>query len=88
AEERRAMAVAVEQENKAKIQEMRSRLIEAEARVPEAIAEAFRSGNLGVMDYYNMRNVISDTDMRQSIAGGQEKAIKRDQDETGPKGMK
>lgn len=88
AEERRAMAVAVEQENKAKIQEMRARLIEAEARVPEAIAEAFRSGNLGVMDYYNMRNLISDTDMRQSIAGSQEKAIKRDQDEAGPKGKK
>ena len=69
AEERRAMAVALEQENKARIEEMRSRVVEAEAQVPEAIATAFREGKLGVMDYYNMNNVISDTEMRKSIAG-------------------
>jgi uncharacterized protein YqfA (UPF0365 family) len=69
AEERRAMAVALEQENKARIEEMRSRVVEAEAQVPEAIAAAFRDGKLGVMDYYNMNNVISDTEMRKSIAG-------------------
>lgn len=68
AEERRAMAVALEQENRAKIEEMRARVVEAEAQVPEAIASAFRDGKLGVMDYYNMNNVISDTEMRRSIA--------------------
>lgn len=68
AEERRAMAVALEQENKARIEEMRARVVEAEAQVPEAIASAFREGKLGVMDYYNMNNVISDTEMRRSIA--------------------
>ena len=70
AEERRAMAVAQEQENKAEVQGMRARVIEAEAEVPRAIAAAFREGKLGVMDYYNMQNVISDTKMRDSIAGG------------------
>ena len=69
AEERRAMAVAQEQENKAEVQGMRARVIEAEAEVPKAIAAAFRDGKLGVMDYYNMQNVISDTRMRDSIAG-------------------
>ena len=69
AESRRAMAIAAEQEMKAKAQEMKARVIEAEAKVPEAMADAFRSGRLGVMDYYNMRNVIADTDMRSSIAG-------------------
>lgn len=68
AEERRAMAVAVEQEMKAKSQEARAKVIEAEAEVPMALAEAFRSGNLGVMDYYRMENIQSDTDMRESIA--------------------
>ncbi len=68
AEERRAMAVAEEQEFKAKTQEARARVIEAEAEVPKAIADAFRSGKLGVMDYYNMKNVMADTDMRTSIA--------------------
>jgi uncharacterized protein YqfA (UPF0365 family) len=68
AEERRAMAVALEQENKAQIEEMRARVVKAEAQVPEAIAAAFREGKLGVMDYYNMNNVISDTEMRKSIA--------------------
>ena len=70
AEERRAMAVAQEQENKAEVQGMRARVIEAEAEVPKAIAAAFREGKLGVMDYYNMQNVISDTHMRDAIAGG------------------
>lgn len=68
AEERRAMAVALEQEMKAKAQEARAKVIEAEAQVPLAMAEAFRSGNLGVMDYYRMKNVQADTDMRESIA--------------------
>jgi len=82
AEERRAMAVAAEQENKAKIQEMQARVVQAEAEVPKAIAEAFRSGNLGIMDYYNMKNVISDTDMRGAIAKGAEPKTKEDPDET------
>jgi len=68
AEERRAMAVALEQENRAQIEEMRARVVEAEAQVPAAIAEAFKTGKLGVMDYYNMNNVISDTEMRTSIS--------------------
>ncbi|MDD4747343.1 MAG: flotillin-like protein FloA [Salinivirgaceae bacterium] len=68
AEERRAMAVAHEQENKALAQEMRAHVIEAEAEVPRAIAEAFRSGNLGIMDYYRMKNIDSDTRMRDSIS--------------------
>jgi len=68
AEERRAMATAREQEMRALVVEMRSRVVEAEAEVPRAMAEAFRSGNLGIMDYYRMKNVAADTDMRQSIA--------------------
>ncbi len=68
AEERRAMAVAVEQENRAKVEEMRAKVVEAEAQVPLAIAEAFRQGNLGVMDYYNIQNLQSDTRMRTNIA--------------------
>lgn len=68
AEERRAMAVAVEQEMRAKSQEARARVIEAEAEIPLAIAESFRSGNLGVMDYYRMQNIQADTTMRDSIA--------------------
>ncbi len=70
AEERRAMAIALEQEMIAKAQEARAKVIEAETEVPRAIAEAFRTGNLGVMDYYKMRNIMADTDMRDSIAGG------------------
>ena len=70
AEERRAMAVAQEQENIAAVQGMRARVIEAEAEVPKAIAAAFREGKLGVMDYYNMQNVISDTEMRNAISKG------------------
>ena len=68
AEERRAMAVAMEQEFKAKTQEARSRVIDAEAEIPKAISEAFRSGNLGIMDYYRMQNMQADTTMRDSIA--------------------
>ena len=68
AEERRAMAVAREQEMKASVQEMRAKVVEAEADVPKAMAQALREGKLGVMDYYQMQNVISDTEMRQSIA--------------------
>lgn len=68
AEERRAMAVANEQEMKAKSQEARAKVIEAEAEIPMAIAEAFRSGNLGIMDYYKLENIQADTDMRESIA--------------------
>ena len=68
AEERRAMAVALEQEMRAKNVEMRAKVVEAEAEVPKALAEAFRSGQLGVMDYYRMENIKSDTSMRDSIA--------------------
>lgn len=69
AEVRRAAAVAVEQEMKARTQEMRAKVVEAEAQVPLAMAEAFRSGNLGIMDYMRMKNIESDTQMRGSIAG-------------------
>ena len=69
AEERRAMAVATEQEMRAKAQEMRAKVIEAEAEIPLATAEALRNGNLGVMDYYNMKNIQADTLMREEIAG-------------------
>jgi uncharacterized protein YqfA (UPF0365 family) len=68
AEERRAMAVALEQEMKAKAQEARAKVIEAEALVPMAMADAFRSGNLGLMDYYRMKNIDADTNMREAIA--------------------
>lgn len=68
AEERRAMAVALEQEMKAKAQEARASVIEAEAQVPLAIADAFRKGNLGVMDYYKIKNIQADTEMRENIA--------------------
>lgn len=68
AEERRAMAVAHEQEMKASVQEMRARVVEAEAEVPKAIAAALREGKLGVMEYYQMKNVMADTDMREGIA--------------------
>ena len=72
AEERRAMARAREQEMTAQVVEMESRVKEAEAEVPRAMAEAFRSGNLGIMDYYRMRNIQSDTEMRSSIADDSE----------------
>ncbi|HQA59973.1 MAG TPA: flotillin-like protein FloA [Tepidanaerobacteraceae bacterium] len=68
AEERRAMAVAREQEMKAMVQEMRAKVVEAEAEVPKAMAEALRQGKLGVMDYYSMKNIIADTQMRDSIS--------------------
>ena len=68
AEERRAMAVALEQEMKAKAQEARATVIQAEAEVPQAMAEAFRTGNFGIMDYYKMKNIEADTAMRDSIA--------------------
>mgnify|MGYP001405753305 FL=1 len=68
AEERRAMAVANEQEMKAKAQEAKAKVIEAEAEIPRAIAESFRSGNLGLMDYYKFQNIQADTRMRESIA--------------------
>lgn len=67
AEERRAMAVAQEQEMKAKAQEARAKVIEAEAELPLAMAEAFRSGNLGIMDYYRIKNIQADTEMREEI---------------------
>ena len=68
AEERRAMAIALEQEMRAKAQEARAKVIEAEAELPRAMAQAFLSGNLGIMDYYRMKNIESDTTMRQNIA--------------------
>ncbi len=68
AEGRRAMAVAAEQENIAEIEENRAKVVEAEAEVPQAIAQAFRDGTLGIMDYYRLRNIQADTDMRSSIA--------------------
>ena len=68
AEERRAMAIALEQEMKAKAQEAKAKVIEAEAEVPQAMAEAFRNGNLGIMDYYKMKNIEADTTMREAIA--------------------
>ncbi len=77
AEERRAMAVAQEQEMKAKSQEARAKVIEAEAEVPKAVAEAFRTGNLGIMDYYKMDNIQADTQMRESIASPEQKATSK-----------
>lgn len=79
AEKRRAMAVATEQENKARVEEMRARVVEAEAQVPLAMAEAFRAGNLGIMDYARYKNIVSDTAMREAIAEG-------DKDEEGGEG--
>lgn len=75
AEERRAMAVAIEQEMKAKAQEARAKVIEAEVQIPLAMADAFKNGNLGIMDYYKMKNIQADTDMRDSLGKGQ---IKKD----------
>jgi uncharacterized protein YqfA (UPF0365 family) len=74
AEERRAMAVALEQENKAKAQDARAKVILAEAEVPLALADAFRNGNLGVMDYYRLQNIKADTQMRESISKPQASA--------------
>ncbi len=79
AEERRAAAVALEQEMKAEVQKMRARVVEAEAEIPRAIAGAFNSGNLGIMDYYRLKNIESDTNMRNTIADpGEEKPNKDD----------
>lgn len=69
AEGKRTMAVAKEQENQAEIEKSRAKLVESEAEVPKAMAESFRSGKLGILDYYKLRNVQADTDMRKSIAG-------------------
>ncbi|MDZ7800722.1 MAG: flotillin-like protein FloA [Trueperaceae bacterium] len=80
AEERRAMAVAAEQENRAQVEMMRAKVVEAEAEVPLAMAEAFRAGNMGVMDYYQLRNIESDTTMRGNIA----RASEADEDEGPP----
>ncbi len=71
AEERRAMAIAAEQEMKAKVQEMRAKVVEAEAQIPLAISDAFKNGHLGVMDYYKMKNVVADTQMRESLGNTQ-----------------
>ena len=73
AEERRAMAVALEQENRAKAQDARAKVILAEAEVPLAMAEAFRNGNLGIMDYYKMKNIMADTQMRDAISKSDKK---------------
>ncbi|MGB4973299.1 MAG: flotillin-like protein FloA [Cyclobacteriaceae bacterium] len=78
AEERRAMAVALEQEMKAKAQEARANVIQAEAEIPKSIAQAFVSGNLGVMDYYRLQNIQSDTDMRNTISGQGETGSTKD----------
>lgn len=80
AEEKRAMAVATEQEMKAKAEEARATVVAAEAEVPKAIAQAFRSGNLGIMDYYKMQNVQSDTSMRESLSRSTSKGLGRDTD--------
>ena len=69
AEERRAMAVAKEQEMKAYTQEMQAKVVEAQAEVPQALSEALRQGHMGVMDYYNMNNIMADTKMRESLSG-------------------
>ena len=73
AEERKAMAMAVEQEMKARVQEMKAKVVEAEAELPKAMAQAFREGNLGIMDYYNMLNVQADTEMRKNIGQVEDK---------------
>lgn len=80
AEERRAMAVAREQEMKAAVQEMRAKVVEAEAEVPKAMAQALREGKLGVMDYYNLKNVVADTQMRDSIGKLGGKSTDKDSD--------
>lgn len=75
AEGRRAMAIAQEQEMRARVQEMQAKVIEAQAEVPLAMAEAFRKGNLGVMDFYRMQNIMADTSMRESLSGGDEEDL-------------
>jgi uncharacterized protein YqfA (UPF0365 family) len=76
AEERRAMAVALEQEMRARVEEMRAKVVEAEAQIPLALAEALRNGKMGVLDYYQLRNIEADTEMRRSISRGQEEEEK------------
>ena len=81
AEERRAMAVAQEQEMKARVEEMRAKVVESEAEVPLALAEALRTGKMGVMDYRNLQNITADTEMRDSISrmsGNKEGKPKKD----------
>jgi len=85
AEERRAMAVAREQEMKAKAQEARANVIQAEAEIPKAIADAFKVGNLGIMDYYRYKNIMADTQMRESIAETPERDQTIDDDEKSTK---
>ncbi|MEM7203797.1 MAG: flotillin-like protein FloA [Planctomycetota bacterium] len=80
AEGRRAMAVAAEQENAAEVMQNRAKLVLAEAEVPKAMADAFRSGNLGVFDYFKLKNVESDTKMRSQIAAGEEQQVEEDRD--------
>lgn len=84
AAERRFAAIALEHEMRARVEEMRARVVEAEAEVPKALAEALREGKLGVMDYYHMRNIMADTDMRQAIgrAGKQEQQDQKQKDKT------
>ncbi len=81
AEERRAMAVAAEQENSAAVMANRAKLVLAEAEVPLAMADAFRSGNLGIFDYYRMKNIDSDTRMRTQIAAGEESERREEKDQ-------
>ncbi|MDE6188926.1 MAG: flotillin-like protein FloA [Clostridia bacterium] len=88
AEERRAMAVAQEQEMKAKTQEMKALVIEAESQIPQAMAEALRKGKLGVMDYYNMQNVMADTNMRNAIGGNDETVVNSNNDKPSKKDKK
>jgi uncharacterized protein YqfA (UPF0365 family) len=80
AEERRAMAVAAEQEQVAEVMANRAKLVLAEAEVPKAMADAFRSGNLGILDYYRMKNIDADTRMRTQIAVGEEQQIREEAD--------
>ncbi len=79
AEQKRAMAVAREQEMKARVQEMRAKVVEAEAEIPKAISEALRKGNIGVLDYYTMKNIMADTEMRQSISKLSEEEKKKEE---------
>ena len=78
AEERRAMAIAQEQEMKAKVVEMKAKVVESESKVPLAIAQAFENGKLGVMDYYNMKNIMADTSMRESISQFSHTTLKKE----------
>ncbi len=77
AEERRAMAFAVEQEMRARVESMRAKVVEAEAKIPLAIADAFSKGNLGIMDYYRMKNIMADTQMRDKIGSSEDDATRK-----------